>query len=182
MVGTITGWVDADADSIEGTVQAGWLPGPLLDVECHPWGAPPDTPNKWSTAGPAGDPPYFCQWDPGTEWDIIGGEDIAVSYYEPDGHQVFAVFSAPWMRVNYGQDWVGGNYPAGSTFVINVTESDGVTVKGTAEIESTPDGGWGGAGFETRRRALARRQCLTSCPATWSTFTPMATTIPSGWA
>ena len=152
MIGTITGWVDADADSIEGTVQAPWLPGPLLDVECHPWGGPPDTPSKWSSAGPAGDPPYFCQWDAGTEWDIKGGEDLAVSYYEPDGHQVFGVFSAPWMRVNYGGDWVGGNYPPGAPFVITVTESDGVTVKGTAEIVSTADGGWGGAGFETQEQ------------------------------
>ena len=150
-IGTITGWVDVDNDSIEGTVQAGWLPTEIVDVECHSWGAPDGAPNKWSTAGTAGEPPYFCQWDPGTEWDVQPAQDIAVSYYEPNGHQVFGVFSTPWMRVNYGDNWVGGNYPVGHTFVITVTESDGVTVKGIAEIESSPDGGWGGPGFETQQ-------------------------------
>ena len=149
-IGTITGWVDVDNDNIEGTVLAEWLPTGLVDVQCHSWGAPEGAPNKWSTAGTDGDPPYFCEWDPGTEWDILPGQDIAVSYYEPEGHQVFGVFSTPWMRVNYGHDWVGGDYPAGFPFVITVTESDGVTVKGIAEIESTPDGGWGGPGFETQ--------------------------------
>jgi uncharacterized repeat protein (TIGR01451 family) len=149
-IGTVTGWVDPDNDSIEGTVLADWLPTELVDVECHPWGAPEGTPSKWSTAGTAGEPPYFCQWDPGTEWDVLPGQDIGVSYYEPEGHQVFGVFSTPWMRVNYGQDWVGGNYPVGHTFVITVTESDEITVKGIAEVETTGDGGWSGPGFETR--------------------------------
>jgi len=149
-IGTITGWVDADNDSIEGTVEAPWPPVSLLDVECHPWGGPPDTPSKWSSAGPDGDPPYSCQWDPGTEWDILPGQDIGVSYYEPQGHQVFGVFSTPWMRVNYAHDWVGGNYPLGHTFFITVTESDGITVKGIAEVETAPDRGWGGPGFETQ--------------------------------
>ena len=149
-IGQITGWVDPDADRIDGEVHAEWLlPTLLLDVECHPWGAPEGAPNQWSSAGPDGDPPYFCQWDPGSEWDVLPGQDIGVSYYEPFGHQVFGVFSTPWMRVNYGDDWVGGNYPLGYTFVITVTESDGVTEKGIAEAEVTPDGGWGGSGFET---------------------------------
>jgi len=148
-IGTITGSVDADSDSIEGTVHAEWLPADEVNVECQPWGAEGEVPSKWSSAGTDGAPPYFCQWDPAVEWDVQPGQDIGVSYYEPEGHQVLAGFSTPWMRVNYGHDWVGGNYPLGHTFVVTVTESGGVTVKGTAVVETTPDGGWGGPGFET---------------------------------
>jgi hypothetical protein len=61
----------------------------------------------------------------------------------------FRHFSTPWMRVNYGDDWVGGNYPLGHTFVVTVTESNEAIVKGTALVETTPDGGWEGAGFQT---------------------------------
>ena len=56
---------------------------------------------------------------------------------------------APWMRVNYAHDWVGGNYTASHTFWITVTNSS-EDVKGTAVISSADGGGWGGAGFETR--------------------------------
>ncbi len=57
-------------------------------------------------------------------------------------------FYVPWMRVNYGHDWVGGNYPLGHTFVVTVTDQLG-TEKGIADAEVTPDGGWDASGFET---------------------------------
>ena len=54
------------------------------------------------------------------------------------------------MRVNYGDDWIEGNYEAGHTLWITVTESDGVTVKATATLDTQEIPWWGGdPGFST---------------------------------
>jgi uncharacterized repeat protein (TIGR01451 family) len=54
------------------------------------------------------------------------------------------------MRVNYGHDWVEGDYAAGYTVLITVTESDGSTVKGTAVLTTGAVPWWdGGTGFST---------------------------------
>ena len=74
---------------------------------------------------------------------------IAVRYVQPDGHEVIGMSEAPWMRVNYGHDWVGANYEAGHTFTITLTDSSDA-VKAVAEIESVFGGGWGGDGFQTQ--------------------------------
>jgi len=80
-----------------------------------------------------------------------------VRYYEPDGDSVINIFGLPWMRVNYGHDWVGGTYPAGHTFWITVTSSIDV-VKDTAEIETEPGWGWAGAARVLRpARSIGRR-------------------------
>jgi uncharacterized repeat protein (TIGR01451 family) len=152
-VGTITGTVDADNDSVTGRIYATWFTQ-TLDVEAHVWeccGAP----NKSSTAAPDGSVPYLCQWDPGTEWDVLQGHQIAVMYIEPDGDRVFNVFEDPrldlMMRVNYGHDWVEGNYWAGHTLWITVTESFTPNVKATAELTTGVIPWWGGGqtGFST---------------------------------
>ncbi len=113
-IGTITGSIDVDNDSIGGNVYAAWFTRPLV-VQCHTWGAPGDAPNKYSTAMPDGSIPYFCQWDPVHEWDVRPGQELAVSYLEPDGDEVYNVFRepAPQLRVNkwsQGQPAVGGNF------------------------------------------------------------------------
>jgi len=55
------------------------------------------------------------------------------------------------LRVNYGHDWVESFYEAGHMAWITVTESDGVTVKATAELVTEPKDFWGGAtGFNTQ--------------------------------
>jgi len=55
------------------------------------------------------------------------------------------------LRVNYGHDWVESFYEAGHMAWITVTESDGVTVKATAELVTEPKDFWGGeTGFQTR--------------------------------
>jgi uncharacterized repeat protein (TIGR01451 family) len=55
------------------------------------------------------------------------------------------------MGVNYGHDWVEGDYGAGHTVWITVTESDGATVKGTAQLQTGPVPWWGGrSGFSTQ--------------------------------
>ena len=55
------------------------------------------------------------------------------------------------MTVDYGHDWVNGNYEPGHTVVLTVTESDGTTVKATAELTTGPVPEWGGqSGFQTQ--------------------------------
>jgi len=54
------------------------------------------------------------------------------------------------LNVNYGHDWVEGNYEAGHTVWITLTESDGHTVKATAVLTTGAVPWWGGqTGFST---------------------------------
>ena len=145
-VGEITGIVDADADTVAGTIHAPWFAPETLTVRCEIWienGPEPIEVRDVAADGGA----YLCDFT--GQWDIPPGGEVSVIYSEPDGDEVINVLSAPWMRINYAHDWVGGNYPAGRTFDITVSDSVG-SIKATAQIESTPDGGWGGEGFETR--------------------------------
>jgi len=62
-------------------------------------------------------------------------------------------FQAPdlIMTVNYGDDWVNGNYEAGHTVWITLTQSDRSTMKATAELATGPIPDWGGqSGFQTQ--------------------------------
>jgi len=151
-LGTMTGFVDIESDSITGTVDAPWLPAQPLDIECHAWGAPNGAPNKRDTAIPDGNDTYACAWDPNTEWDVGPGQEIGVSYQEPAGHQVLGGFRSrhPVMQVNYGHEWVQGNYEPGHTIWITVTNDSG-GVKASAVLSTVvmpPDwGNW--AGFST---------------------------------
>ncbi len=142
-VGTIEGVVDADAETVSGVVYA---PFPTVTVACEvwTWGGPQIVITDVNGSGGS----YFCDFG-AIGWDVEPGQEIAVRYYEPDGDSVINVFSAPWMRVNYGDDWVGATYPAGHTFWLTVTDELGAP-KGYAEIDAVPGGGWGGDGFETR--------------------------------
>ncbi|HLO33472.1 MAG TPA: hypothetical protein VK249_30270 [Anaerolineales bacterium] len=55
------------------------------------------------------------------------------------------------LRVNYGHDWVESFYEGGHMAWVTVTESDGVTVKATAELVTEPKDFWGGeTGFTTQ--------------------------------
>jgi hypothetical protein len=91
-IGEITGAVDADADSVTGAVDVPWLlPGPL-DIFCRGWGAPAGAPEKQDSVTPDGLDPYTCAWSPNTEWDVEPGQDLAVLYHAPAGHEIIAVF------------------------------------------------------------------------------------------
>jgi len=60
-------------------------------------------------------------------------------------------FPALNLRLNYGHDWVEGFYEAGHVVWITVTESDGLTVKASAELHTEPKDFWGGeTGFTTQ--------------------------------
>jgi uncharacterized repeat protein (TIGR01451 family) len=55
------------------------------------------------------------------------------------------------MTVDYGDDWVQGNYEPGHTLWITVTESDGTTIRATAVLTTGPIPWWGGnSGFQTQ--------------------------------
>ena len=59
-------------------------------------------------------------------------------------------FPALNLRVHYGDNWVESFYEAEHTAWVIVTESDGWTVKATAEVVTAPRDEWGGeSGFQT---------------------------------
>ena len=116
-VGTITGTVDIDDDSIGGRIYATWFTE-TLEVQCHEW-AGVGAPGKNSTAGPDGDPPYYCQWDPGSEWDVQPGQDIGVWYQGSDLNWVINTFRAPQPRVRVGKS-AQGNPGEGGNFVFTI--------------------------------------------------------------
>jgi uncharacterized repeat protein (TIGR01451 family) len=143
-MGLITGTLDLEADTIAGKIYADWFTG-TLDGWCNVWeeGGPGDGFQFDADGGS-----YFCDFG-AMGWDLQAGQQVGIQYREPDGDTVINMFEAPWMRVNAGDDWVGGNYPAGRTFWITVTDSLG-NPKGYAETVSDSSSGWGGHGFETR--------------------------------
>lgn len=100
-VGTISGVLDIDTDSVSGPITVPWFGNTSLDVECHPWGGPGDAPVKNSSATANGTVPFDCSWDPTTEWDIEPGQELAAMYIEPDGDRVIDVYvdPAPEMRI-----------------------------------------------------------------------------------
>lgn len=119
-VGLITGAVDVEADSITGTVDAAWrMPGPL-DVFCRGWGAPAGAPDKQDSVTPDGSDPYACAWDPNSEWDVEPGQDLAVSYNEPAGHEIIAVFREPTPRLRVEKWLESGEVGAGGNVVFTV--------------------------------------------------------------
>jgi len=156
-VGTITGEVDPDTDSISGTINAPWLltvPPEEINVECYPWGSPGGVPDKYDTLIPDGTDLYSCAWDPETEWDVDYNQDIGVAYREAEGHRIFGVYNEPsydlFLNVNYGHDWIEFWYPPNYEGTLTVTDSDGTTIKATVDFTTTVVPWWGGGtGFST---------------------------------
>jgi uncharacterized repeat protein (TIGR01451 family) len=149
-VGRIDAAVDLDADTVAGTVHAPWFAPQTLTVRCE----------VWTEGGPGIDVPgvdpddgsFTCDFG-AIGWDLEPGPDVAVRYLEPDGDSVIAVPPSlqPFITADYGDDWVNGEYEAGHTVWITVTESDGTTVKATAEVTSREYPEWGGwTGFATQ--------------------------------
>ena len=73
---------------------------------------------------------------------------VVTIWHRPGNPQ--AVPLALDLRINYGHDWVESFYEGGHTAWITVTESDGVTVKATAELVTEPKDYWNGeTGFQS---------------------------------
>jgi predicted GH43/DUF377 family glycosyl hydrolase len=143
-IGEIQAVIDIDADTVVGSLNAPWLV--TATMRCELWSDPWVNIELGEVQGDGGT--FLCDYA-AEGVDLKPGMQIAVIYFEPDGDKVINIIEPPWMRVNYGHDWVGGNYPAGHTF--NITLYDGMgEVKATAEIQSESGKGWGGDGFETQ--------------------------------
>ena len=136
---------NADADTAAGTIHAPWFAPGTLTVRCEIWEE--DGPEPIEIEGVAADGgAYECDFS--GIWDITAQSDVSVIYEEPDSDEVINILSAPSMRVNYGHDWVGGNYPVGH-INITITDSSG-SIKASAQITSEFGGGWDSDGFETQ--------------------------------
>ncbi|MCA9973238.1 MAG: hypothetical protein KC425_23630 [Anaerolineales bacterium] len=142
-IGEITGSLDDAANTVSGMLTAPF--SGTLAVWCEVW--VPNGPPAIQTTADAGGGAYQCDFDD-VGWDLAPGQDVAVSYYEPDGDRVINVLTFPWMRVNYAHDVVEGEYPAGHTLWITVTDSM-AAVKATAVVTTQPGAGWNGDGFHT---------------------------------
>ncbi|MGB4596192.1 MAG: hypothetical protein WBI14_09855 [Anaerolineaceae bacterium] len=130
-LGSITGEVNFESDSITGTVNAPWLPQTTkVEIQCHPWGAPQNTVGKPDLVLPNGTDPYTCAWDPETEWDIQPNQQIAVSYGDPAGHQIFNAFvgysEELTLTVHYGHDWIHGYYEPEHDVFLQVLGTGGI--------------------------------------------------------
>ncbi len=137
-IGTLTGQVDAATNSVGGHVYASWFTQ-TLDIACHPWnGAPSNAPAKDSTAGPNGDPPFHCQWDPATEWKIVPGQVVGVWYIGPDANWVGNGFGEPAPNLSV-QTWSAGDgeAAAGGRAVFQVMYLNRGDVEGSALLTDT---------------------------------------------
>jgi len=141
-VGSIQGEVDTDSNVVTGTLHANWLPNPT-NVQCEIWTE--SGPVVGATADPNGGS-FTCDFT--GLWDLQKFDPIAVRYFEPDGDSVINMLLWPWSRVNYAHDWVAGDYNAGHTFWITVTDDIG-GFKASNVTTSEPGLGWGADGYDT---------------------------------
>lgn len=141
-VGEIEAGMDLDADTITGTIRAEWFAPQMLSGGC--W-ASVDGGKSIPFENVAADGGAFVCDFGGEGYDLVRGTPGVVWYDEPDGDSVYIDIEAPglYMQVNYGQDKVEGNYEVGHTVWLTVTESDGSTVKATAELKTQEISWWG---------------------------------------
>ncbi len=147
-IGAIDATTDTSADTVYGAIHAPWFSPLTLTVRCEIWqenGPSIEIPGVDADGGE-----YLCDF--AGQWDIQPWEMVAVRYIEPDGDTVINI-AAPLdllLNVNYGHDWVEGDYEAGHTVWITLTESDGATIKDTAVLTTGEVPWWGGRiGFST---------------------------------
>ena len=146
-VGEIESELDFDVDVVSGKINAPWLSPDLVRVRCDIWEDPSPDSIVIEDVNPDGGS-FTCDFST-KGWDLQPNQTVAVSYKQPDGHEVISNPSAPWVRVNYGHDWVRVNYEVGHTFVVTVTDSADA-VKAIAEVDTHDQGGWRRDGFETQ--------------------------------
>jgi uncharacterized repeat protein (TIGR01451 family) len=151
-LGTISGTLDAEADSFTGTVSAPWLPQDVaVPVQCHPWGAPEGTNGRETTVIPDGLHEFTCDWS--GEWDIQPGQEIAVLYMDPAEHWLFSVHAAYTdeliLSVHYDHQWISGHYEAGHEIFLQLLDSES-NEKAHINLITGYIDGWGSTtGFDT---------------------------------
>ena len=148
-----SGWA-AGAQIVELTVNVdpigdrmyGHAPVGLLDSH---WDDHPGDQNSDESTPTDASGGYLIDWS-AYNVDVQRGHNLRPYYASPSGVQIARNFRWPEARVNYGHDWVEGNYEPGHTLWITVTESDSATVKATAQLETQIIPWWGGeTGFST---------------------------------
>jgi hypothetical protein len=92
-VGTIQGVVEPSTDLVSGTIHAAWFEPLSLTVHCAAWGVP-SVPTVTVTHVAANGGSYLCDFS--GIWDIQDGQQVIVSYLEPDGDSVANVLRARW--------------------------------------------------------------------------------------
>ena len=141
-VGIISGLLDEAENTVTGNLDADWFAGSLV-VRCGVWVE--SGPAAIDTTADTNGGSFSCDFDD-VGWDLLRGDTVAVSYFEPDGDQVTNILTWPWVRVNYAHDWIGADYPAGHSFVYTVTDDLGA-VKATGSAQTEFGAGWFGAGW-----------------------------------
>jgi len=108
-LGAIDGVLDVGADTVDLTFTVSWFSDPL-PARCDVW--KPNGPSLEFMVDPNGGT-HLCDFTP-TGWNLQPGDDVGVSYQEPDGHRVYNVFvePAPYLYVRksaQGEAGEGGN-------------------------------------------------------------------------
>lgn len=140
-VGEITVQVDADADLVYGSLQAGWLSG-AVPLRCEIW-EPEGAPAIELWVDPQGGG-YGCEFG-NFGWDILPGQMIAVMYPDPAGHQVINMARWPRLGAETGplsdgdRHLWGEGAASGATVAITVTTSLGELVA-NASLPADADG------------------------------------------
>ncbi len=137
---TMTGRIDAEANTMSGTIEGGTFPAKVLGMVWEK-----DAPDQVNGTTDA-EGRYLLDFSP---YDLQKGQQVAVEYFEPDGDGIIIVRNGLCLRVNYGDDWVETNYEPGHRMWITVTDSLG-ELKAAAAGTTGPIEWWGGqSGFST---------------------------------
>jgi uncharacterized repeat protein (TIGR01451 family) len=157
-LGEISGEIDIETNTITGTIDAPWLPQDVeVEVRCNPYdGAPPETGGKNDLIYPNGTDPYYCEWDPDTEWDIQPNNQIGVYYQDPANQWIINVFTAYTdeliLSVHYDHEWISGMYEAGHDVHLEILDSLG-DEKAHIDLVTGYVDGWGSTtGFDTNMK------------------------------
>ena len=114
-VGMVTGSLDFDENTVNGTIQANWFSGDL-NVRCEVWVE--GGPDGIDTSADANGGSYACDFDD-RGWDLQTGQDVAVRYMEPDGDLVINVFPETRPHVAIYK-WTDGNPAVGGNVLFKV--------------------------------------------------------------
>ena len=133
--GAITGTVEVDTDTVFGTITAAWLGGTLEGACAVAEEAAPQIPFDVDPNGGQ----YLCDF--GGIWDLQPGDQVAVSYWDPESHRVINQFpeSPPILGVDVtglGAPTTGGNFE----YIVSLWNNGGQPAQGTYLTDTLPVG------------------------------------------
>ena len=135
-IGSISGTLDVEADTVSGTISVPWF-SETLNASCSVWQE--NGPGEEFQVDPNGGS-YFCDFTSmGSGWDLLPGQNVGVQYREPDGNQVSNVFHAPAANVQI-EKWAagGGQAMPGGTVVFRLRYGNqGDAVAATIRLTDT---------------------------------------------